>query len=261
LGLPASRWLEFYAEQFSTVEVNNTFYRLPSPETFDAWARRVPRTFIYAVKASRFLTHLKKLKDPEAPLELMLSRVRRLRHALGPILYQLPPRWPFNPERLRAFARALPRGFSHVVEFRDPSWYNDEALSILARRRVALCMHDMAGSASLDLARGAELPEVRGAVVYCRFHGPRKYNGRYPDENIERVAAWLPATSTPVRRSMSISTTTPEATLRVTRRGYARRSPPASRALTRQRTCSRRPTRSGEGAGLPDPPPAGGAAA
>ena len=190
-GLPQSRWLEYYAERFSTVEINNTFYRLPRPETFSAWAARVPSSFAYAVKASRFLTHLKKLKDPEAPLELLLKRVRRLKRTLGPVLYQLPPRWPFNPERLRGFVEALPRGFTHVMEFRDPSWYNEEAFGILARRHVALCLHDMAGSASMDLAAGATLPEIAGPVVYCRFHGPRKYSGRYPDDMIERSAAWL----------------------------------------------------------------------
>jgi uncharacterized protein YecE (DUF72 family) len=188
--LPEARWLEYYAERFSTVEINNTFYRLPDASTFARWARRSPTGFVFSVKASRFLTHLKKLKDPEVPLDLLLTRARRLGRALGPVLYQLPPRWPFNRDRLRAFVRALPRDIQHVVEFRDPSWYNDEAFGMLSRKHVALCLHDMAGSASIDLSRDAP-PRVIGGFVYCRFHGPARYSGRYPDHMIARCAAWL----------------------------------------------------------------------
>ena len=96
--LPASRWLEFYASHFDTVEINNSFYRLPEPTVFTSWRRRVPPGFIYAVKASRFLTHMKKLKDPEQPLDRFFSRARQLGPKLGPVLYQLPPRWPVDRE-------------------------------------------------------------------------------------------------------------------------------------------------------------------
>jgi len=184
--LPQSRWLEFYAQRFNSVEINNTFYRLPDAATFEAWKRRAPRRFVYAVKASRYLTHMKKLKDPDAPLELFFSRAKRLGAALGPVLYQLPPRWPLSSasrERFATFLRALPRRRRHVVEFRDLSWYADDVFALLERHRVALCLHDMQGSASPTIAIGP--------LVYVRFHGPQKYGGRYTDTTLERWAEWL----------------------------------------------------------------------
>jgi uncharacterized protein YecE (DUF72 family) len=181
--LPQSRWLEYYAGRFDTVEINNTFYRLPDAATFAAWGRRAPKKFVYAVKASRYLTHMKKLKDPDAPLELFFSRAVRLERAFGPVLYQLPPRWPLNIARFDSFLKALPRRRRHAIEFREPSWYADDVLALMARRRVALCLHDMAGSAS-------GLRAV-GPFVYVRFHGPQKYGGRYPDDTIERWSEWL----------------------------------------------------------------------
>ena len=112
--LPQQEWLGYYAERFDTVEINNTFYRLPEAATFASWGRRAPRGFVYAVKASRYLTHMKKLKDPEDPIRLFFTRAKRLGHAFGPVLYQLPPRWPVNVDRLETFlagaaAHAPPR--------------------------------------------------------------------------------------------------------------------------------------------------------
>jgi hypothetical protein len=120
--LPQQQWLEYYAERFDTVEINNTFYRLPEAATFAAWGRRAPRGFLYAVKASRYLTHMKKLKDPGEPIARFFSRASRLRRSFGPVLYQLPPRWPMNLDRFRTFLRVLPRRRRHAVEFREPSW-------------------------------------------------------------------------------------------------------------------------------------------
>jgi uncharacterized protein YecE (DUF72 family) len=181
--LPSSRWFEQYVRGFDTVEVNNTFYRLPEPGTFVDWARRAPRGFTFAVKASRFLTHMKKLKDPAEPLRRFFTRARRLGRTLGPVLYQLPPRWPVDVERLAAFLKALPRRHRHAVEFRDPSWYRDEVFALLERRRVALCLHDMEGSGSgkIDI----------GPFVYVRFHGTTKYGGRYSDGTLNGWADWL----------------------------------------------------------------------
>ena len=181
-NLPASRWLEHYAAHFDTVEINNSFYRLPSAETFAAWRSRVPRGFLYAVKASRYLTHMKKLTTPADPLALLFSRARQLRDRLGPTLYQLPPRWPRNLERLAAFVRALPKSRQHAIEFRDPSWYTDETFDLLERHHVALCLHDMAGSATGRMAVGP--------FVYVRLHGPQKYAGRYPDSQLREWADW-----------------------------------------------------------------------
>ena len=181
--LPLRQWFDHYARHFDTVEINNTFYRLPGAQTFRSWRARAPTGFVFAVKASRFLTHMKKLKDPAAPLELFFSHARDLGRTLGPVLYQLPPRWPVNIERLQAFLRALPRRRQHVLEFRDPTWYRDDVLALLEKHGVALCLHDMPGSASgmIDV----------GPFVYVRYHGPERYSGRYPDERLERWADWL----------------------------------------------------------------------
>jgi uncharacterized protein YecE (DUF72 family) len=182
--LPRTRWFAHYAATFDTVEINNTFYRLPEESTFARWAERAPAGFIYAVKASRFLTHMKKLKDPEAPLERLFSRMRPLGRHLGPVLYQLPPGWKADASRLEHFLQALPRGVRHVVEFRDPSWYSDEVKALLVRHKVALCLHDMQGSATGR--------ERIGPFIYVRFHGTTgRYGGGYPDERLRSWADWL----------------------------------------------------------------------
>jgi uncharacterized protein YecE (DUF72 family) len=180
--LPASRWLEYYAERFDTVEVNNSFYRLPAPHSFAAWRRRVPPGFVFAVKASRYVTHMKKLIDPAPSIELFFSRVVYLEEALGPALFQLPPRWPLNLERFKAFIALLPPRFMHVIEFRDPSWYVDDVFQALQAHGVSLCLHDMAGSET-----GLR---VAGPAVYLRFHGPERYGGRYPTRRLAMAAAW-----------------------------------------------------------------------
>jgi uncharacterized protein YecE (DUF72 family) len=181
--LPQSRWLDFYASRFDTVEINNTFYRLPEAPTFAAWKRRAPQGFVYAVKASRFLTHMKKLKDPREPLQRFFTRARRLEGAFGPVLYQLPPHWPVNLERLDTFLRLLPRGRRQAIEFREPSWYADPVFALLEHHHVALCLHDMQGSASGRLAIGP--------FVYVRFHGVQKYSGSYSDAALDGWAEWL----------------------------------------------------------------------
>ena len=184
-GLPIARWFGHYASHFDTVEINNTFYRLPAADVFRAWRAAAPPGFTFAVKASRFLTHMKKLKEPEAPLDLLFSRAKELGPTLGPVLYQLPPRWPLNLERLEHFLAALPRRRHHVLEFREPSWYSDEVFRLLERHRVALCLHDMQGSASGQV-------DV-GPFVYVRFHGTERYSGSYSDERLARWAEWLRA--------------------------------------------------------------------
>jgi uncharacterized protein YecE (DUF72 family) len=137
-SLSPDGWLPYYAEQFNTVEINNTFYRLPESTTFAAWRSRVSSRFVFAVKASRYLTHMKKLKDPVDPLDLFFSRAGQLRRTLGPVLYQLPPRWQVNLERLETFLKALPPRRRHAVEFRERSWYCDDVFALLRRHRVAL---------------------------------------------------------------------------------------------------------------------------
>jgi uncharacterized protein YecE (DUF72 family) len=192
--LGQSRWFEFYATRFDTVEINNSFYRLPEPETFARWGEQAPRQFLYAVKASRYLTHMKKLKEPADPLGRFFSNARELGKHLGPVLYQLPPRWPLNLERLEHFLRAVAAqtrrlrraGLTHVrhaIEFREPSWYDERVFALLRAHRVALCLHDMRGSASAKL--------VVGPFVYVRFHGWTKYSSRYADATLDDWADWL----------------------------------------------------------------------
>lgn len=183
-GISTTGWFEHYARTFDTVEINNSFYRLPSSQTFERWRRQAPPSFLYAVKASRYLTHLRKLKEPGEPLALFFERARHLGSTLGPVLYQLPPGWNRDVQRLTAFVEALPAGVRHVIEFRDPSWYHDEVFAVLERRRVALCLHDMTNSTP---------PRLRvGPFAYVRFHGASaKYGGGYADDQLREWANWL----------------------------------------------------------------------
>jgi uncharacterized protein YecE (DUF72 family) len=184
--LPQSRWFAHYALAFDTVEINNSFYRLPDAETFARWRDQAPPHFLYAVKASRFLTHMKKLKAPEDPLARFFENARHLGRHLGPVLYQLPPRFPINLERLEAFLRALPTKHRHTVEFRDPSWYDQRVYDLLSKHNVALCLHDMEGSETEKVAVGP--------FVYVRFHhGTKKYGGRYSDARLDEWTDWLTA--------------------------------------------------------------------
>jgi uncharacterized protein YecE (DUF72 family) len=183
-GLPQTRWFERYADEFDTVEINNSFYRLPTTETFDKWRRQAPPGFCYAVKANRYLTQAKKLKDCEEPLERMMAAVRSLGDRLGPMLYQLPPSLKINLERLESFLAILPKDVTSAFEFRNTSWYVPETYALLERYGVSFCVHDMPGSASERVAVGP--------VAYVRFHGSGgKYWGRYADEVLLGWADWM----------------------------------------------------------------------
>jgi uncharacterized protein YecE (DUF72 family) len=172
--LPQRAWLDWYARHFQTVEINNSFYRLPEETTFEHWRAQSPRGFVFAVKASRYLTHMKKLREPDEPLDRLLSHARGLGRKLGPILYQLPAQFLVDAARLETFLDALPRRRRHVIEFRDVSWYVPQVFELLERHGVALCLHDKEGSA-------IDGPFV-GPFVYVRFHGTSgRYHGSYSD--------------------------------------------------------------------------------
>jgi len=194
-ALSPSHWLAHYARRFDTVEANSTFYRLPEAETFAAWAEQTPPGFVMAVKASRYLTHLKRLRDPEAPLERLFDRAAALGTRLGPVLYQLPGFQKFDRPRLERFLQALParlpgrcrrRGarLQHVLEFRDPSWYVPDTFALLREHQVTLCLHDK---------RASEIDEPHvGPLVYVRFHGTSgHYAGSYGAAALNRWARRL----------------------------------------------------------------------
>jgi uncharacterized protein YecE (DUF72 family) len=188
--LAPAEWLRAYTRRFDTVELNNTFYRLPAASTFAAWRDQVPETFSFAMKASRFLTHIKRLRAPDEPLARLLSRAGPLGPTLRVVLYQLPPRWVPDPERLETFLAALPRRLDersrplqHVIEMRDPRGYQGWIIDRLAHYGVSLCVHDMPE---------LETPLIRvGPVAYLRLHGYGvKYGGSYPDHVLTTWATW-----------------------------------------------------------------------
>jgi uncharacterized protein YecE (DUF72 family) len=185
--LPATRWLEYYARHFDTVEINRSFYRLPSVAAARAWRAGTPRGFVFALKASRYITHMKKLREPRASLRAFVAVARALGAKRGPLLFQLPPHWGCDPARLAAFLERLPRGLACAFELRDPSWHNREVYDLLARHNAAFCLYDLAGFAT---------PCVLTAdFAYLRLHGPAgAYTGRYDAAQLadwaRRIRSW-----------------------------------------------------------------------
>jgi uncharacterized protein YecE (DUF72 family) len=192
--MPAGEFLAHYQKFFHTVEINNSFYHLPQEKTFATWREAVPRKFLFAVKGSRYITHMKKLKDPEKSLSKFLVRIEELKEKLGPILFQLPPRWKFNGGRLDAFLEVLPKKFRCAFEFRDPSWFRDETLDALARHGAAFCIYELAGLLSPR--------EVTADWIYIRLHGPGgKYEGKYSPQTL---AGWAGSFSAWARKKKEI---------------------------------------------------------
>jgi uncharacterized protein YecE (DUF72 family) len=180
-GEKPKNYLVAYSQHFRTAEVNNTFYRLPSKQAVREWRETVQKDFIFAVKASRFMTHMKKLKDPEEPIERMLDVVGELEENLGPILVQLPPRWKKNPERLEHFLEVFPKGYKLAFEFRDPSWFDQDIYDLLSAHKAALCIYDLEDNISPK--------ELTAPWTYVRFHKPPgEYNWHYDHEALSKWA-------------------------------------------------------------------------
>jgi len=158
-----ARQFEFYATRFPTVEINFTYYRLPAPGTVEGWRDKAPRGFIYAVKGSRFITHMKKLANLGGALDTFFDRIQPLRKCAGPILWQLPPMLRKDPARLDAFLAQLPKTYRYAVEFRHPSWLDDDIFALLRRRRVA---HVAVSSLGMPMNLA-----VTTNFIYIRFHG------------------------------------------------------------------------------------------
>jgi uncharacterized protein YecE (DUF72 family) len=189
-GLPAREWLSYYAARFPTVELNTSFYRTPAATSFAQWREAAGPGFVFAVKANRYITHTKRLRDPEDPVAKEMSTVERLGDALGPILLQLPPGLALDEDRLRRLLATLPDDKRFAVEFRHASWDDGEVYRLLGEHGVAVCLHDWRGRAWPGRAAENGAP-----LVYVRFHGPGGgYTGRYDVATLvdwaERCRRW-----------------------------------------------------------------------
>jgi uncharacterized protein YecE (DUF72 family) len=184
-GVPQRRWLETYAERFPTVELNVTFYRLPPVSTFEGWRQRVPGGFVFAVKMSRLVTHLRRLRACDEAVVRFWDRARVLGPTLGPVLVQLPPRFAADVPLLEDFLAMLPAQLRPAVEFRDDSWWRDDVFAVLDRRGAALVLPDRPGRRIA--------PVVTGGWSYVRFHQGDPTGPDYPREKLRRWAATIDA--------------------------------------------------------------------
>jgi uncharacterized protein YecE (DUF72 family) len=190
--IPKRSWFGYYASLFGTVELNTTFYRLPTIATVERWATQAPSDFVYSLKLGAFGSHRMKLRDSASWLPNHLDRAMRLGNSLGPTVVQLPPRWKRNVERLDEFLAVAPRELRWAVELRDPSWLDDEVFDVLRRHDAALVIHDLLENHPWVLTTD---------WVYVRFHGPialqARYRGRYGPRRLagaaETLSDWLSA--------------------------------------------------------------------
>lgn len=186
--LPKKDWLAWYATQFPTAEINGSFYRTPSLEAVRGWHEQTPDGFVFAWKASKFITHWKRLSEATASsIELMVTRLEMLQSKAGPVLFQLPANFKANRERLASFLRMLPGGYAYAFEFRHPSWYEEPILDLLRAEDAALCLSDHCDAPSPVLATARH--------VYIRAHGPGgRYSGSYSDAALvswaSHIRAW-----------------------------------------------------------------------
>lgn len=180
--LPDARMLEYYARHFHSVEINSSFYRLPEPRTLRDWYADTPSDFLFTAKASRYITHMKKLREPRKTVHAFLERISLLDDKLGPILFQLPPHWHCNTDRLHTFLENLSSTFRYAFEFRDPGWLVPETLELLARYHAAFCIYDLQGYTTPD--------EITADHIYVRLHGPEDaYQGSYSERILAQRAA------------------------------------------------------------------------
>lgn len=185
--LKKDQWLSFYSQHFDTVEINGTFYRLPSREVFEKWANQTSPDFLFSVKASRYLTHLKRLIEPEEPIQRFYQSAEGLGDKLGPVLFQLPPHFPANPERLDYFLSKLPAERRVVFEFRDPSWFTEPIYKLLKSYSAALCFADAPNFPSEEI--------ITAPFIYIRLHGHTQlYASEYTEEELihwnQKIESW-----------------------------------------------------------------------
>ena len=185
--LKQKKWLEFYSDKLKSVEINNSFYHLPETKTLKTWKDITPQNFIFAVKGSRYITHMKKLKAPKTSSRKLFTRIKHLGNKLGPILFQLPPGWGYNRERFQNFIESMPDKYRYTFEFREKEWWNDEVLELLKKHNAAFCIYELAGILTPE--------EITADFVYIRLHGPGgKYQGNYSKKQLSgwagAITAW-----------------------------------------------------------------------
>jgi uncharacterized protein YecE (DUF72 family) len=187
--LKQSEWLEYISRFINTVEINNSFYRLPTKTNFQNWKNNSPGNFLFAVKASRYITHVKKMIDPEEPVKNIVENSSALGKKLGPILFQFPPSWKINLERFEYFLNTLPKRKKFTFEFRNNTWWNDDILNLLKKKNHSFCIWELAGEITPKI--------VTADWIYIRLHGPgkNKYQGKYDDKTLYQWAddfnSWL----------------------------------------------------------------------
>lgn len=180
-NLAGKEYLNFYSQHFLTVEVNNSFYHLLKQETIKNWIKSVPQDFVFAVKASRYITHMKRLKDPEDAVYNFFESIKFFENKGRLILFQLPPKFGFNKERLESFFKVLPEKYRYTFEFRDKSWFNSETYDILRKNNSSLCIYDLGNFQSPK--------EITADFVYMRLHGNYGLgSGKYSGEELEKFA-------------------------------------------------------------------------
>jgi uncharacterized protein YecE (DUF72 family) len=183
----ASEQLRFYSQNFDTVEINSTFYRLPSEKTIENWALQVPKNFIFSIKGSRFITHTKRLKEDKLTTTRLFEKIKPLGHQLGPILFQLPSNFKKDFTRLEIFLNHLTKDFHYTFEFRHSSWFDDEIYALLKDHHIALCVTDLNGVLSPE--------EITSDFTYIRLHGPKwAYQGSYGPKRLQewtkKIMTW-----------------------------------------------------------------------
>lgn len=180
--------LSFYAENFPTVEINNTFYQLPQEETIKDWVNKTPEDFVFAIKASRYITHMKNLLEPEETLPNFFDRISQFGEKCGPILFQLPPHWQINLDRFENFLEHLPEDYRYTFELRNETWFEEETYSLLRKHDAAFCIYDF------DFRQSPRITTTD--LVYIRLHGPGKaYQDPYSEDVLEgwceRIQSWV----------------------------------------------------------------------
>jgi uncharacterized protein YecE (DUF72 family) len=180
-NLDSGGFLSFYIKKFNTVEINNTFYQIPKRDTFIDWESITPDDFIFAIKASRYITHLKKLNDTKASIKNFFDGIKYMKHKVGPILFQLPPNWASNSKRLENFIKVLPANYRYAFEFRNLDWFKKEIYEILSGNNIAFCIY--------ELGKLKSPKKVTADFVYIRLHGPNDaYKGLYSSQRLNALA-------------------------------------------------------------------------